>query len=54
MGTRLHLSKAQMLTLVLVLLSLFVTTLILLHAAVPNLFHAITSNSRYFVLNYHH
>ena len=53
MGIALHLSKTQMLILVLVLLSLLVTTLIVLHTAAPHLFHAIDSSSR-LVLNHHH
>jgi hypothetical protein len=54
MGKAFHLSKTQMLILVLVFLSLLVTTLLVLHAAVPNLFHAITSSSSFIALNRHH
>ncbi len=41
MGIALRLSKLQLLLIVIVLLSLIVTTVIVLHAAVPGLFHAI-------------
>ena len=41
MGTTLRLNKKQMLFLLLVLLSLLVTTIILVHTATPNLFHAL-------------
>ncbi len=47
MGTALRMNKKQFLFLLIVLLSLLVTTLIVLHAATPNLFHAlaVTPNS---------
>jgi hypothetical protein len=54
MGKALHLSKTQMLIVVLVFLSLLVTTLLALHATVPNLFHAIASSSSFIALNRHH
>jgi len=41
MGIALRLSKQQLLLLLIVLLSLIVTAVIVLHAAAPNLFHAI-------------
>ena len=41
MGTGLRLNKKQMLLFLLVLLSLLVTTVIVLHAVTPNLFHSI-------------
>jgi hypothetical protein len=41
MGTGVGLNRKQMLFLLLVLLSLLVTTVIVLHAATPNPFHAI-------------
>ena len=41
MDIALRLSKQQLLLLVIVLLSLIVTAVIVLHAAAPNLFHAI-------------
>jgi len=41
MGTALRLNKKQMLFLLFVLLSLLVTTVIVLHAATPHLFHAL-------------
>jgi hypothetical protein len=41
MGIALRLSKKQLLLLVIVLLSLIVTAVIVLHAAAPNLLHAI-------------
>lgn len=40
MGIGLRLNKKQILFLLLVLLFLLITTLIVLHAAMPNLFHA--------------
>ena len=41
MGTALRMNKKQILFLLLVILSLLIATLIVLHAATPNLFHAI-------------
>ena len=41
MGTALRMNKKQILFLLLVLLTLLVTALIVIHAATPNLFHAI-------------
>ncbi len=41
MGIALRLSKQQLLLLVLVILTLIVTAIIVVHAAVPNLWHAI-------------
>jgi hypothetical protein len=41
MGIALRLSKKQLLLIVIVMLSLIVTAVIVLHAAAPNLFHAI-------------
>ena len=41
MGITLRLSKQQVLLLVLIILTLIVTAIIVVHAAVPNLFHVI-------------
>ncbi len=41
MGIALRMSKQQLLLLVLVILTLIVTALIVVHAAAPNLWHAI-------------
>jgi hypothetical protein len=41
MGIGLRLNRKQMLFLLLVLLSLLVTTIIVIHAATPNLFHEV-------------
>jgi hypothetical protein len=41
MGTALRMNKKQILFLLLAILSLLIATLIVLHAATPNLFHAI-------------
>jgi hypothetical protein len=46
MGIALRLSKHQLLLLVIVLLSLIVTAIIVLHAAAPNLLHAIAYSPR--------
>ena len=51
MGIALRMSKTQILILVLVLLSLILATLFVLHAATPNLLHAITYTPK--VLNRH-
>ena len=51
MGIALRMSKTQILILVLVLLSLIIATLIVLHAATPNLFHAIAYTPK--ILNRH-
>ncbi len=51
MSTALRMNKKQILFLLLVLLSLLVITLIVLHAATPNLFHAIAYSPK--VINRH-
>ena len=51
MGIALRTGKMQILILVLVLLSLIIATLIVLHAATPNLFHAIAYSPK--VINRH-
>ncbi len=51
MGTALRMNKKQILFLLIVLLSLLVTTLIVLHAATPNLFHALAYTPK--VINHH-
>ncbi len=51
MGIALRMSKTQILILVLVLVSLIIATLIVLHAATPNLFHAIAYTPK--ILNRH-
>jgi hypothetical protein len=47
MGTALRMNKKQLLFLLLILLSLLVTTLIVLHAATPNLFHVIAYTPKF-------
>jgi hypothetical protein len=42
MGTVLRLNKKQMLFLLLVILSLLITTVMVLHAATPNMFHEVS------------
>jgi hypothetical protein len=51
MGTALRMNKKQILFLLLVLLSLLVITIIVLHAATPNLFHAIAYSPK--VISHH-
>ena len=51
MGIALRMSKTQILILVLVLVSLIIATLIVLHAATPNLFHAIAYSPK--IINRH-
>ena len=51
MGTALRMNKKQILFLLLVILSLLIATLIVLHAATPNLFHAIAYSPK--VINRH-
>jgi hypothetical protein len=51
MGTALRMNKKQILFLLLVILSLLIATLIVLHAATPNLFHAIAYSPK--IINRH-
>jgi len=51
MGIALRLSKKQLLLIVIVMLSLIVTAVIVLHAAAPNLFHAIVYRPD--IINHH-
>ena len=51
MGTALRMNKKQILFLLLAILSLLIATLIVLHAATPNLFHAIAYSPK--VINRH-